>query len=83
MRLEKFTRVSTPHGSGVIVGYDLPDSEVWRYKVVLDSRRQFCGYAPCYFPKDVSNINDPTTRLITSGSQATLRPKGDIPDGNV
>jgi len=54
-------RVMTPHGPGVIVGKDMPESRAWRWKVRLDERqreRVDLEGVLCYFPHELEEVDD-------------------------
>ena len=44
-------RVITPHGPGIIIGIDLPESRAMRYVIRLDVSKY--PFNPAYFPEEI------------------------------
>ncbi len=54
------TRVNTPNGAGTIIDHEIWDGGNSRYVITLDNN-PFSYSKVCYFFKEVTKINDPTT----------------------
>lgn len=52
MKYKINTKVNTPHGKGIIIGYDLENSRVWRYIIKLKNN-PFSYEKVCYFPNEI------------------------------
>lgn len=53
--------IETPLGAGVVVGVDLPDSDLWRYIVRLENNvfeKEKNEY--CFFPREVKACGGPS-----------------------
>ena len=56
-------RVTTPDGPGIIIGYDLPESDrAKRYIVKLDIKKY--DFDPCYWLKDLKIIKNTLQKYI-------------------
>jgi hypothetical protein len=64
-------RVITPDGPGIIIGQDLPGSNLMRFIVKLDEPQY--DFEPCYFPKELHDANFVN---MTGGNYETVLGQG-------
>lgn len=45
-------KVKTIHGTGIIIGFDLPESDRTK-RAIVDLENNPFGFMPCYFKKEI------------------------------